>query len=66
MDKKNEINVMIHLPQKEADREELSARVARAHADAVLTYLKKLNCPIEQKQALPDAMIRDAKERAKD
>ena len=48
MDKKNEINVMIHLPQKEADQKELSARVARAHADAVLTYLKKLNCPIEQ------------------
>lgn len=39
--------------------------MAIVHADAVLNYVQKLNCPTWQKIKLIDAIIEDAKKEAK-
>ena len=59
---KKDIRVIVHPPKADADREALEMLVAQAHAHAVLTYLRKLNCPAEQKRQLLEAVIQNAKD----
>lgn len=56
------IQVIVHCPQTEVGRQELSRRVASVHADAVNRKLQKLNCPTAQKRQLLEAVIHIAKE----
>ena len=43
------MNVIVHYPNINADIIELSNIVAKVHAQAVISYLQKLNCPKTQK-----------------
>lgn len=43
----------------------MAERVAEVHADFVLQYVRKLQCPSKQKEELIDAVIESAKERQK-
>ena len=54
------INVMVYYPKTEAGKRELAQRVAGVHADFVNQYIKKMNCPSEQKVQLLNAVIADA------
>ena len=45
--------------------EEIQKRIAKIHAQFVLQYVESLNCPLEQKQQLIDAVANTIKERAK-
>lgn len=45
--------------------EEIQKRIAKIHAQFVLQYVELLNCPLEQKQQLIDAVANTIKERAK-
>ncbi len=51
------IHVIVHYPKTEEGKRELADRVASVHADMVNQYIKKLNCPSEQKVQLLDAII---------
>ena len=51
------INVIVHYPKTEEGKYELAQRVADVHADMVNQYIKKLNCPSEQKVQLLDEVI---------
>ena len=51
------INIVVHYPKTEEGKRELARRVATVHADMVNEYLRKLNCPSEQKLKLLDAVI---------
>lgn len=64
--KPESIHVIVHMPKTEAGKAELSERVARIHADAVIQRIKTLDCPDQQKFQLLDAVIRTAKERERD
>ena len=54
------INVIVYYPKTQEGQHELARRVAGVHADMVNQYIKKLNCPSEQKVRLLDAVIRSA------
>ena len=58
------INVIVHYPKTEQGKRELAERVAGVHADMVNQYIKKLNCPSDQKVELLDAVIASAKKEA--
>ena len=55
------INVILYLPSSQDGKNELAQRIASVHADAVLHQIKKLDCPSEQKNALLDSIILEAK-----
>ena len=55
------INLIVHYPKTEEGWKELRKRVAEVHADAMMTYVRKLNCPHWQKIKLIDAVIADAR-----
>lgn len=59
------IKVVVHYPTTEEGKRELAERVAEVHADFVLQYVRKLQCPSKQKEELIDAVIESAKERQK-
>ena len=59
------ISIIVHYPTTEEGWRELRRRMAIVHADAVLNYVQKLNCPTWQKIKLIDAIIEDAKKEAK-
>ena len=54
------VNVIFHYPTTEEGKRELADNVAKIHADMVIQYIKKLNCPFEQKIKLLDAVIETA------
>jgi len=52
----------VHKPTTAEGQRELMARTATAHADAVSSHLRNLNCSGKQKAALIDAVIRAEKQ----
>lgn len=59
------IEVVVHYPTTEERKRELAERVASVHADMVIQYIDKLECPTRQKLELLDAVIASVKERNK-
>ena len=55
------VNVIFHYPTTEEGKYELAKQISIIHADAVIQYIKNLNCPHEQKLKLLDAVIETAK-----
>ena len=52
--------MIVHYPNTEKGKRELAERVASVHADMVNQYIKKLNCPSDQKIRLLDTVIKSA------
>ena len=55
------IRMIVYCPQNEADKKELSRRVAEFHADCVLSVIRGLDCPPSHKRELLQAVIDTAK-----
>lgn len=53
------MNVVVHYPKGEENINELKSRVAKIHAEAVSTYIKKLTCPKEDKNKIINSLIID-------
>lgn len=51
------INVIVHYPTTPEAISMLEDQVARVHADFILSKVKSLSCPSDQKRALIDAVI---------
>lgn len=68
MNKKNRrafiIEIIVHYPKTAKGQAELSERIAKIHAQFVLQYVNKLNCPLEQKKKLIDAVVQALQEKA--
>lgn len=62
MRKSAPINVIVHYPTTDEGIAELARRVSSVHADYVIDTIRKLNCPLSQKLALLDAVIRSARQ----
>jgi len=43
------LNIIVHYPKSEHDRALLQKRVAEVHVQAIVSYIRKLNCPHYQK-----------------
>ena len=50
------IEIIVHYPQTLESQALFDARVAKFHAQYVIRYIEKLDCPIEQKMKLVDAI----------
>ena len=56
------VNVIFYYPKTEEVQQELAQRIASVHANFVLQYIRKLNCPSWQKEQLLDAVIESSKQ----
>ena len=61
MRKSAPIRLAVFLPDTDAAKEALAKAIAQVHADAVMREILALSCPTEQKLALLDAVMDDAK-----
>jgi len=59
---RQKICIVVHKPSTPEGQRELMARTATAHADAVSSHLRNLNCSGKQKTALIDAVIQTARQ----
>ena len=50
------VKIIVHYPETPEKQTEFDARVAKFHADYVVQYIEKLNCPTDQKLNLLDAV----------
>lgn len=46
------MEVIVHYPELESDKQALQQKVSEVQAEAVIKYISKLTCPIEQKMKL--------------
>ena len=51
------IKIIVHYPQTQQGMQELAQRLADVHADAVVSAINKLDCPLKQKLDLLQAVI---------
>ncbi len=51
------IKIIVHYPQTQHGKQELAQRLADVHADAVVSAINKLDCPLKQKLDLLQAVI---------
>ena len=56
------VNVIFYYPKTEEGQQDLAQRIASVHANFVLQYIRKLNCPSWQKEQLLDAVIKSSKQ----
>ena len=61
MRKSAPIRLTVVPPDTDAAQEALAKAIAQVHADAVMREILALSCPTEQKLALLDAVMDDAK-----
>lgn len=56
------VEVIIYDPPTQKGKQELAKRVATVHAQLTLKYVTRLDCPVEQKNALIDAVLNQIRE----
>lgn len=60
------IKIVMHYPEDEPGRKDLSRRVAAVHADAVNRQLQRLTCPTPQKLQLLTAIVKQVEKDQED
>lgn len=58
--------MIVHGLDTPEDREAVEKRIAKIHAQYVLQYVEKLNCPLEQKLKLIDAVAESCRRQAEE
>lgn len=48
----SQLEVFVHYPKQESDKQALQQKVSEVQAEAVIKYISKLTCPLEQKMEL--------------
>ena len=51
------MNVIVHYPTDPGKLQELNEKVAVAYSNAILKYIERLSCPIEQKKEILSQLI---------
>ena len=51
------MDIIVHYPTTTEQQTELERKVVKFRAEYILRYVERLNCPLEQKIALIDAVI---------
>lgn len=57
MKKAAPVKIKLYIPTTDAGRQELKRRVSNVHADFAAQQIRGLDCPVEQKLALADAIL---------
>ncbi len=50
------MEVFMHYPEAEEDKQALRQKVSEVQAEAIAKYISKLTCPLEQKRKLVQAI----------
>jgi hypothetical protein len=50
-------NIIVDYPEKEEKQQELQRRLTVAHGEAIIPYIKRLPCPVEQEKKILNWMI---------
>lgn len=50
------MEVIVHYPKQESDKQALRQKVSEVQAEAVIKYISRLTCPLEQKLKLVQAI----------
>ena len=50
------MKIIVHYPETPEKQAQFDVRVAKFHAEYVVQYIEKLNCPTDQKLKLLDAV----------
>ena len=58
------MDVIVHYPKTADKQTELAKSVAKLHAESIVRYIEKLNCPVDQKLALIDSIIATVKNKS--
>jgi len=53
------LKIIVHYPKRQEDIAILEKKVATVHAEAVVKYIEKIQCPKEQKISLLNAIKKD-------
>ncbi len=51
------MKIIVHYPETPEKQAQFDMRVAKFHAEYVVHFIEKLNCPTEQKLKLLDAIV---------
>lgn len=60
------MKIIVHYPKTPEKQWQIDACVAKFHAEYVAQYIEKLNCPMEQKLRLIDAVAQTVLELAEE
>lgn len=60
------IDIIVHYPETPEKRALFEARVAKFHVEYVAEYIGRLNCPVEQKLRLIDAVAQSVADGCKE
>ena len=63
MAKSVQIKLVVHFPKSNEGMQELETRIAQIHAKTASAYIQKLNCPLEQKLKLHDAVTKASQDK---
>ena len=51
------MDIIVHYPRTAEQQAAFDTRVAKFRAEYIVRYIERLNCPVEQKLVLLDAVI---------
>ena len=60
------MKIIVHYPETPEKQAQFDARVAKFHAEYVVQYIEKLNCPTDQKLKLIDAVAQTIMEKSEE
>ena len=60
------LKIIVHYPETPEKQAEFDARAAKFHAEYVVQYIEKLNCPTDPKLKLLDAVAKTILEGAEE
>ncbi|MBQ8268115.1 MAG: hypothetical protein IJZ24_00345 [Clostridia bacterium] len=60
------MKIIVHYPETSEKQAQFDARVAKFHAEYVVQFIEKLNCPTEQKLKLLDAVAQTIMEQTEE
>ena len=60
------MKIIVHYPETLEKQAQFDARVAKFHAEYVVQFIEKLNCPTEQKLKLLDAVAQTIMEQTEE
>ncbi|MBR6570579.1 MAG: hypothetical protein IKK75_09010 [Clostridia bacterium] len=64
MAKSAPFSVLVHIPEDAAKKQQLARKTAQLHAEYVISSIRELKCPAEQKLALLERVIAQIKQTA--
>lgn len=57
------MNILVYYPSEKEKKQELQRRIAAVHCSAILKYIERTHCPVEQKKEIVTRILRGRQKR---